>query len=133
MNFQNLFAPTNIGQAYMHLTVKTTRTQQSRIQYVRTVSRRNDNNTFSTLETIHLYKQLVERLFTLIISTAHTHTTTTTNSIYLIDKDDTRRMLFSLLKHISYSRCPNTDKHFNEIRTGNRKERHFRFASNCFS
>ena len=55
----------------------------------------------------------------------------TTDRIDLIDKNDTRRMLFRLLEHIANPRRTDTDEHFDEVRTGNRKERHLRFTGDC--
>lgn len=43
MNFENLLATAHIGQANCHLTVKTTRTQQRRIEHIGTVSSSNND------------------------------------------------------------------------------------------
>ena len=37
-------------------------------------------------------------------------------------------MLLGLLEHVAHARGADTDKHFDEVGTGNREERHFRLA-----
>ncbi len=75
VNFKNLFTTLDIRKSNMHLTVKTTRTQQRRVKYIWTVSRSDDDDTFSTLKAIHLNEQLVECLLTLIVTTTKAYTT----------------------------------------------------------
>ena len=70
MYFQDLLTTANIRQAYDYLTVETTRAQQCRVKYVRTVGGRNNDNAFVTFKTIHFYQHLVKGLFTLIVTTA---------------------------------------------------------------
>ena len=41
-------------------------------------------------------------------------------------------MLLSFFKKVSDTGCSYTDKHFHEIRTGNRKERNARLSGYCF-
>ena len=70
VNFQYLFASFFIRIGNRYLTVKTPRTQQSRIQNVGTVGRRNQNNVFICLKAVHFYQQLVQGLFSLIMTAA---------------------------------------------------------------
>ena len=70
MHFQNMLTTANIWQTDKHLTIKTPRTQQRRIQYVRTVGSGNDDNALVALEAVHLDQQLVERLLALVVATA---------------------------------------------------------------
>ena len=65
------------------------------------------------------------------MSSAHSGSTASCNCIDLIDKDDTRCILLSLLEQVSDTGCTDTDKHFHKIRTGDRKERNSRFSGNC--
>ncbi|CSB05739.1 Uncharacterised protein [Vibrio cholerae] len=37
-----------------------------------------------------------------------------------------------MFEHVTHTRCTDTDKHFNEIRTRDSKEWHFSFTSNRF-
>src|ERR1700722_2628250 len=64
------------------------------------------------------------------MTTTHTTTSASTNGVYFIDKDNTWSIFLSLGKQVSDSAGTNTDKHFNEFRTGNAKERHISLTSN---
>ena len=132
MHGKNLLTPTNIRQANYDLTVETPRTQQRRVQHVRAVSGGNDNDAVVHFKAVHLYQQLVESLLTLVMTTAHTGTTMTTNGVDLIDKDNARRMLLGLFEHVANTARTNTDKHLNKVGTGNGEERHLSFTRNRF-
>ena len=132
VNAQNLFAPANIGQRYIHLAVKTTRTQQSGIQNIGAIGCRNHDNAEVGFKAVHLNQHLIEGLFALIVTAAQTRTTLATDRINLVDKDDARRILFGVLEHIAHTGCAHTHEHFHEVGTRNAKERHFRFARNGF-
>ena len=132
MNFQDLFTTTNIRQTNDNLTVETARTQQCRVQNVRTVSRGDNDDTFVTFKAVHLNQHLVQGLLTLIVTTAKTGATLAADGIDFIDEDDARRCFLSLFEHVAYTRRADTDEHFYEVRTGNSKERHFCFAGDSF-
>ncbi len=130
MYFQNLFATTDVRQTHHNLAVETAWTQQRRVQYVRTVGGGDDDNAVIHFEAVHLHQQLVEGLLTLIVTTAHASTTMATNSVDFVDENDARGVLLGLLEHIANTAGTNTDKHLDEVRTGNREERHLGFAGN---
>ena len=69
VNFQDLFTTTHIWQPHHHLAVKTARTQQRWVQYIRTVSRCDNDDAFVAFKTIHLNQHLVQGLLTLIVTT----------------------------------------------------------------
>ena len=60
------------------------------VQNFRTVGCCQDQKTFGGIKTIHLCQQLVQCLFTLVVSAAITAVTALTDRIDLIDKNDTR-------------------------------------------
>ena len=68
MHFQNLFATANVRQTYHNLTVKAAWTQQRRVKNVRAVGCRDNDDTFVTLEAVHLNQHLVQGLFTFIVT-----------------------------------------------------------------
>src|SRR5690606_15138599 len=120
-------------QIHDHLAVKPARTQQSRVQYVRTVGSGNHNHTFTTLETIHFHQQLVQGLLTLIVPATQASAPMATHSVDLVDKNNTGRLFLGLLKHVAHTGGTHTHKHFHEVRAGNREEGHLRLAGNGFS
>ena len=68
MHFQYLLTAADIWQAHYDLAVETTRSQQCWIKYIGAVGSRDDDHTIVHFKTIHLYQQLVECLFPLIVS-----------------------------------------------------------------
>ena len=52
----------------------------------------DQNDAGPLAEAVHLDQQLVERLFTLVMSTAETCTTLTADGVDLVDEDDARRI-----------------------------------------
>src|SRR5690606_11330023 len=114
MDLQYFFASFNIWTADCDLAVKTARAQKCRIQDIRTVRCSDDDDAFVRAEAIHLDKQLVERLFTLVMSAAKTGAALTSNCIDFIDKDDTWCILLRVLEQITNTRSPDTDEHLNK-------------------
>ena len=117
MHFEDFLAANNIRIGHNNLTVKATRAQQRRVQHVRAVGGRNQNNALIGFKPVHLNQQLIERLLALIITAAETGTTMATDRINLINKDDARGIGFGLLKHVADTARADTDKHFNKVRT----------------
>src|SRR6266516_3847603 len=54
-----------------------------------------------------------------------------THGINLIDKDNARRMLFSLFKEIAHPCSPNTYEHLHKLRSANTIERNISLACYC--
>ena len=123
MDLQNFQTTPDIGVRNHHLTIKTTRAQEGRVENIGTVGRGNQNDAFIRLETIHLNQQLVKGLLTFIVATAKTGTAMATDRINFIDKDDTGSVLFPLHEKITNTAGTDADKHFDKVGTGNGKER----------
>ena len=70
MYLGNLLPTADIRQADHNLTVETPWPQQRGVKYVWTVGRSNDDDTVIAFEPVHLDQQLVQGLFTLVVSAA---------------------------------------------------------------
>ena len=132
MHFQNFFPAAHIRPAHDDLPVKTARTKDRGIQNVHAVRGRHHDDPLIHAETVHLDKQLVERLLTLIVTAAHTGASAPAHGIDLVNEHNAGRILLCLGKQITYTAGADTDEHLDEIRTGNREERHARFPGNGF-
>ena len=132
MDFEDFFSACHIRSSYDHIPVETSRTQDRRIQNIFPVCRRHNDNALVDAESIHLDKQLVQRLLTLVMSAAQTAASSSRHSVDLIDKDDTRRISLGILKQIADTRRADTDKHLHKIRTGNTEKRNARFSCDRF-
>ena len=126
---QDLLATAHVRQRHDDLPIETTRTQQRGIEYVGTVRRGDNDDAVVAFETIHLDEQLVQGLFALVVTTAESGATVTADCVDLVDENNTRRMLLRLFEHVTDTRGAHAHEHLDEVRTGNREERHFRFTS----
>ena len=128
MNTQNFFATANVGTIHDHAAVKASRPQQRRIKHVRTVGSRHQDDAFVRLEAVHLDQQLVQGLLALVVSAAEAGAAMASDRVDFIDEDDAGRILLALLKQIANAAGADADEHFNEVRSGDRKERNVGFA-----
>src|SRR5699024_11949417 len=86
-----------------NLSIKTTRTKEGRIQNIWAVSCGNHNDAFIPINTVHFNKQLVQGLFTFIMSATKSSATLTSNSINPINTSNTWCILYRIFKQISYT------------------------------
>ncbi len=130
MHLEDLLAATHIRQTDHDLTVETTRTQQCRIQYVRTVGSGDDDDAFIALKAVHLDQHLVQGLLAFIVTTAQTGATLATDGVNLIDEDDAGGGFLGLLEHVAYPGGTHTHEHLDEIGTRNGEERYLGLTRN---
>ena len=70
MYAEDSLTPFYVRTSHIHLPVETARAQKRRVKDIRAVRCRNDDNAFVNAETVHFHKQLVQRLFALIMPAA---------------------------------------------------------------
>ena len=114
MNLQDLFPSLQIRQFHRDSPVKTSRTKQCRIQGIRTVGCCQNDNTFGSVKSVHLSQQLVQSLFSLII-TADIAVTLFTNGIDLVDKNDTRCFFVRLFEQVTHFCSTHTYEHLHKL------------------
>ncbi len=115
MHFENVHATFKVGIVDCYLAVKTTWTKKRRIQNITTVGCRHDDHAFIHRKTVHLNKQLIERLFTFIMSATQTCATLTTHGIDFVNEDDRWRGFLRLFKQITHTACAHTYEHFHKV------------------
>ena len=130
MDFEDFHTTLQIRTIHNDTAVKTSRTQECRVQYLRTVRRRQDQKSLGSIKSVHLCKKLIQCLFTFIISTAISGITTLTYGVNLINKYDTWCVFLGFLKQISNSGSSDTNKHLYKLRTGQGEEWHICFSCN---
>ncbi len=130
VHIQNLLAATNIGQRDIHLAVKTARAQQGLVENVGAVGCSNHDYAQIGFEPVHFHQHLVQGLLALVVTAAQACATLAAYGINLVDKDDARRVLFGVFKHVAHAGRAHADKHFHKVRTADAEERHFGFARN---
>ena len=117
MHAENFFTAANIRKWNHNAAIEASRTQQGGIKNVRPVGCGDQDHAFIRFKTVHFDQQLVQRLLTLVVSTAKTGTAVTAYGIDFIDKDDAGSVLLALLEEITYAACSDADEHFYEIGT----------------
>ena len=122
----------HVRQPDHDLAVEAARTQQRRIEHVGAVGRGDHDHAFAAFEAVHLDQQLVERLLALVVSTAQAGAAMAADRVDFVDEDDARRVLLGLLEHVAHAAGADADEHLDEVRTGDREERHLRFARDRF-
>ena len=125
---QDPFAALHIGAVHDHLTVEPAGAHERRVQHVRTVGCGDDDHAAVLFEAVHLHEELVQRLFAFIVTAAEACAAVTADGVDLVDEDDARGALLSLVEQVAHAACADADEHLDEIRTGDREERHARFA-----
>jgi len=128
VNPQDLLPPIPIWPVDHDLPVEPPRAQERRIEDVRPVRGRDQDDVVLHLEPVHLHQQLVQRLLALVIAAAHARPAMATDRIDLVDEDDARTRLLRLLEQVADSRRTYTHEHLHEVRAGNREERHSRLT-----
>ena len=128
MDLQYLFSSLYVRYVDVYLSVKSARTHKSRVEYVGSVCRRHNYNAFVLFKAVHLHKQLVEGLFSLVVSAAETRASLSAHGVYLVNEYDTRHILLCLIKEVSHSRRTGTYKHLYKVTAAYREERHVGFA-----
>ena len=128
VHLQNGKALVGLWQRNDDLAIEAAWSEKCGVQNVGAVSCCKNNNSFCCFEAVHFCQQLIERLFTLIVSAAKPGTTLATNRIDLINKDDCAPHFRCLLEEVANTACADTDKHFHEVGTSYRHK-----ANACFT
>ena len=127
VHLEDLLATAHVGQRNDDLPVESAGPEQRRVEHVRAVRRRDDDDTFVALEAVHLDEQLVQRSLALVVA-AETGAAMTANRIDLVDEDDARRVLLRLVEHVADARSADADEHLDEVRARDREERNLALA-----
>ncbi len=128
MHLQNLLATFHVWCVDLDLTVESTRSKQSRVQDVGSVGCCNQNHIGLGIKTVHLDKKLIQGLFALVVTAAHSSATVSTDGVNLVDEDDRRRVFFGLSEEVTHTRSSHTNEHFHEVGAGDRIEGHVRLT-----
>src|SRR5579864_3201946 len=115
MYAENFFTSTNIWKWNHNAAIKASWTQQRGIEHVWPVGGGDQDHPFIRFKAVHLDEQLVECLFTLVVSAAQACATMASNGINFIDEDNARSVLLALFKQVAYAACAYTHEHLNKV------------------
>mmetsp|Transcript_49136 Transcript_49136/g.110488 ORF Transcript_49136/g.110488 Transcript_49136/m.110488 type:complete len:322 (+) Transcript_49136:937-1902(+) len=127
MHLEDLHPAVHVREINGNTAIKTAGTQQGGVEHVRAVGSSKHDHPRVPLETIHLGQDLVERLLTLVVPTAHAAAAASAlapHSINLINKNDTWSILFRLCEEVAHARRADTDKHLDKLgpRRGDKRD-----------
>src|SRR5215467_10008176 len=122
MDFENGTSPDTIRPIQDNFAVKATRTQKRRIEDIGAVGRRDHDHVGLVVKAIHLDKDLVQRLFAFIMTTAKPCTALAAYRIDLVHKYDRRRLRFRTLEQIADATRAHTNEHLHELRARDAEE-----------
>ena len=128
VHFQNLFAALEVGQFHRHATVKTSGTGQGRVQRIRAVGGRQNDDAGVALKAVHLGEQLVQSLLTLVVAAEVAAVALLADGIDLIDEHDTGGLFLGLPEQVAHLGRAHAHEHLHKFRTGNGEEGHIGFA-----
>ena len=121
---QHRLAALEVGGADRDLPVEPAGPQQRRVQDVGPVGGRDQDDAALGVEPVHLDQQLVQRLLALVVTAAHAGAAVPADRVDLVDEDDRRRVGLGLLEQIADPGRTDADEHLDEVRPGDRVERH---------
>mmetsp|Transcript_49419 Transcript_49419/g.91157 ORF Transcript_49419/g.91157 Transcript_49419/m.91157 type:complete len:334 (-) Transcript_49419:641-1642(-) len=131
MNFEDGSPALHIRCLHLDLAIKAAWSDQGLVESVSTVCCSNHNHAIVAIETIHLSKQLIDSLLTLIVALPKACTSLASDGINLIDEDDAGCSLLSLCKEISHTPCASSSKDLDELGSRDTEEGNASFTSNC--
>ena len=125
---QDIDAPLLVRPVHQHLAVEPPGPQQRRVEDLRPVGRRQDDDRHRAVEPVHLRQQLVERLLLLVLPAHRDGAAGPAQRVQLVDEDDARRRLARLLEQVAHAGGADADEHLDELGAVGGEERHARLA-----
>ena len=116
--------PSMSGRVDGDLPVEPARAQQRRVEDVGPVGGGDQDDAALGVEAVHLDQQLVEGLLALVVAAAHAGAAVPADGVDLVDEDDRRGVRLGLLEQVTDPAGADTDEHLDEVRAGDRVERH---------
>lgn len=115
MNLKDCLSALQVRKFHLDTPVEASRTEKSLVQTVRPVGRGKDDHTLVPVKAVHLRKQLVESLLTLIVAASDVVLTALSDSVDLIDKDDARSLCLCLAEQVTNLRGAHSHEHLDEL------------------
>ena len=127
---KNFLAAFHVRPRHDHAPVETAWAQKRRVENVRPVRGRNQDDAFVRFKAVHFDEQRVQGLLALVMTAAETGAAMTADRVDFVYEDDARCVLLALLEKVANAAGAHADEHLDEIRAGNREEWNIRFARN---
>ena len=111
-----------------HRAVEAAGPQQGRVERLRPVGGRHDDDAAVGVEAVHLDQELVERLLALVVAADDAAAAGLAQGVQLVDEDDARGPVLRLGEQVADAGGADADEHLDEIGAAQAEERHVRLA-----
>ena len=128
VHLEDLLAALHVGPRHHHLAVEAAGPQQRGVQHVGPVGGRDEDDALVGLEAVHLDQELVQGLLALVVPAAQARAPVPADRVDLVHEDDAGRVLLALLEEVAHARGAHAHEHLDEVRAGDREERHVGLA-----
>src|SRR5450756_1269359 len=133
VHLEDLLPSLGIRKVDDNAPIEAARTQQSRVENVRPVRGRKDDDALVRVKAVHLDEQLVQGLLTFIVAAADACAAMAPHGVDFVDEHNAWSILLRLCEQVPDAACAHADKHLDELRTRHVEERHFGLAGDCAS
>lgn len=103
VQFHDLFSGLDVRKTDRNLSVKSTRSQEGRIEDISAVGSSEDNDSFICLEAVHFDEELVEGVFSFVVGAESLVGSASTHCVDFVDPDDAGCFLSRLFEECSHS------------------------------
>ncbi len=128
MDPQDRLATGPVRESDSDLPVKAAGSQQGRVEHVRSIGSREDDDARLVVEAVHLDEQLVERLLALVVASAQACAALPPDRVDLVDEHDRRRGGLGLGEQVADAAGAYPHEQLHELRGGDAEERHRRLS-----
>ncbi len=128
VDLQDLLAALQVGQLHRHPAVKAAGTGQGRVQGIRAVGGRQNDDAVVALEAVHLGQQLVQGLLPLVVAAEMAAVALLADGVDLVDEHDAGGLFLGLLEQVAHLGGAHAHEHLHELRAGDGEEGHVGFA-----
>src|SRR5262249_35560136 len=125
---EDRLAAAHVGARDRDAPVEAAGAQDRRIEDVRAVRGRDDDDALVRLEAVHLDEELVQRLLALVVAAAQARAAAAPEGVDLVDEEDAGGVLFASLEQIAATARADADEHPEEARAGDAEDRPARLA-----
>ena len=124
VDLEDGLAPPEVGGVHGDLAVESAGAQQSRVEHVGPVRRRDEDDVGVRVEAVELDEELVEGLLAFVVAAADSHAAAAAHGVDLVDEDYGRRIFLGLVEQVANARGAHAHEHFDELGGRDRIEGH---------
>ena len=122
VNHKHGLAALHIRFVDQHLPVKASGSKQRRVEHLRAVGGRHDDDGFVRIEAVHFSQELVQRLLAFLMGAHGALHAGPAKCVEFVDEDDAGGLGFGLCEQVAHARRADADEHLHEFRSAQAEE-----------